>query len=45
MIKAAIGSKLANTLKDRVLLVLAAIVVAALILGIQIVLRYLGINK
>jgi hypothetical protein len=45
MIKAAISSRLTNTLKDRVLLVLAAIAVGAIILGIQIALRYLGIGK
>lgn len=45
MIKSAIGSKLTSTLKDRVLLVLAAIALGASILGIQIVLRYFGIKK
>lgn len=45
MIRSAIGSKLSNGLKDRVLLILAAIGVVFLILGIQLILRYFGIKK
>lgn len=45
MIRSAIGSKLSNGLKDRVLLILAAIGVFLLILGIQLLLRFFGINK
>ncbi len=45
MIKAAIGAKLTNTLKDRILLVLSAIAVGALILSLQALLRYLGIKR
>jgi len=44
MIKAAIGSKLTNTLKDRLLLILSAIAFFALLVGIQIVLRHFRIK-
>jgi hypothetical protein len=44
MIKSALGSKLANKLRDRMLLVLSAIGASILMIGIQFLLRYLGIK-
>jgi hypothetical protein len=45
MINSAIGSKLTNKLIDRVLLLLAAIGFIVIVLGVQYILRSLGINK
>ena len=45
MIRSAIGTKLNNRFKDRLLLILAAIAVFFLILRIQYMLSYFGIKK
>ncbi len=45
IINSAIGSKLTNKLRDRILLLLAAIGFIVIVLGIQFLLRSLGINK